>query len=56
MLVDLTHPNLHVVVRFPVRDIIDCDDVVCAPVVASNDCSEPVVIVDVADCLRAHGV
>ena len=29
MLVDLAHPILRVVGRFLVRDIIDCDDVVC---------------------------
>ena len=30
MLVDLTHPNHHVAERLPVRDIVDCDDAVCA--------------------------
>ena len=56
MFVDLNHPNLHVVERLPVRDIIDCDDVVCAPVLASRDCPGPVTIVDVTDCHRAHDV
>ena len=30
MLVDLTHPSLHIVERFLVRDIVDHGDVVCA--------------------------
>ena len=30
MLVDLTHPSLHVAERLLVRDILDCGDVVCS--------------------------
>ena len=36
MLVDVTHPNLHFVGRFLVRRIIDYDDVLCVPAVASR--------------------
>ena len=40
MLVDLSRPILHVVERLLVRDIIDCDDVVCVPVVIFRGCPE----------------
>ena len=36
MLVDLTFSNHHVVERFLVRDIVDCDDVMCVLVVVSR--------------------
>ena len=36
MLVDLTRSNLHVVERFLVRNIVDCDGVVCVLVVVSR--------------------
>ena len=40
MLVGLTHSNHHVVERFLVRDIVNCDDVVCVLVVVTRGCHE----------------
>ena len=44
MPVDVTHPKLHVVERFLVRDITDDDDVVCVLVVVSHDCPEALLL------------